>query len=123
MKPAAYESQRNAAVPADLAAALAASPQAAQAFDALSKTQRYAVILKLVTARTGTARAAQLRTAMTAPDAADAADAGDQLAGHPSFGRASSRRSPARTRAIDPNPRIHPLARPTHQESAPRTAG
>jgi uncharacterized protein YdeI (YjbR/CyaY-like superfamily) len=31
---AAYESQRNATVPPDLAAALAASPQAAQAFDA-----------------------------------------------------------------------------------------
>jgi len=46
----AYASQRNAIVPADLAAALAASPQAAQAFDALGKTQRYAVILKLVTA-------------------------------------------------------------------------
>ncbi len=38
---AAYPSQRDATVPADLAAALAASPQAAQAFDALSKTQQY----------------------------------------------------------------------------------
>jgi uncharacterized protein YdeI (YjbR/CyaY-like superfamily) len=66
---AAYESQRNATVPPDLAAALAASPQAAQAFDALTKTQRYAVILKLVTARTATARAAQLRGAMTALEA------------------------------------------------------
>ncbi len=35
---------------------LAASPQAASAFGALSRTQRYAVILKLITARTGTAR-------------------------------------------------------------------
>lgn len=52
---AAYQSQRNATVPPDLAAALAASPQAAQAFDALSKTQQYAVILKLVTARAPTA--------------------------------------------------------------------
>jgi uncharacterized protein YdeI (YjbR/CyaY-like superfamily) len=66
---AAYESQRNATVPPDLAAALAASRQAAQAFDALSKTRQYAVILKLVTARTATARAAQLRTAMTALEA------------------------------------------------------
>jgi uncharacterized protein YdeI (YjbR/CyaY-like superfamily) len=56
---AAYESQRKAAV-------LEASPRAAQAFDALSKTQRYAVILKLVTARTAAARAAQLRRAITA---------------------------------------------------------
>lgn len=62
----AYESQRNATVPPDLAAALAATPQAAHAFDALSKTQQYAVILKLVTARTATARAAQLRKAMIA---------------------------------------------------------
>src|SRR6266542_3840626 len=66
---AAYESQRNATVPPDLAAALAASPQAAQAFDALTKTQRYAVILELVTALTATARAAQLRGAMTALEA------------------------------------------------------
>jgi uncharacterized protein YdeI (YjbR/CyaY-like superfamily) len=66
---AAYQSQRNATVPPDLAAALAGSPQVAQAFDALSKTQRYAVILKLVTARTATARAAELRRAMTALDA------------------------------------------------------
>jgi uncharacterized protein YdeI (YjbR/CyaY-like superfamily) len=65
----AYASQRNAIVPDDLAAALAASPQAAQAFDALGKTQRYAVILKLVTARTATARTAQLRKAMTALEA------------------------------------------------------
>jgi uncharacterized protein YdeI (YjbR/CyaY-like superfamily) len=66
---AAYQSQRTATVPPDLTAALAASPQAAQAFDALSKTQRYAVILKLVTARTATARAAQLRRAITALEA------------------------------------------------------
>ena len=66
---AAYESQRNATVPPDLATALAASPQAAQAFDALNKTQRYAVILELVTTRTATARAARLRAAMTALEA------------------------------------------------------
>jgi uncharacterized protein YdeI (YjbR/CyaY-like superfamily) len=61
---AAYESQRNATVPPDLTAALAASPQAAQVFGALSKTQPYAVILKLITARTSTARTAQLRRAI-----------------------------------------------------------
>jgi uncharacterized protein YdeI (YjbR/CyaY-like superfamily) len=66
---AAYASQRNAIVPPDLAAALAASPQAAQAFDALGKTQQYAVILKLVTTRTATGRTAQLRRAMTALEA------------------------------------------------------
>jgi uncharacterized protein YdeI (YjbR/CyaY-like superfamily) len=41
-------------------------PQAAQAFDALGKTRQYAAILKLVTARTATARAARLRGVMTA---------------------------------------------------------
>jgi uncharacterized protein YdeI (YjbR/CyaY-like superfamily) len=66
---AAYESQRKATVPPDLAAALADRPKAAKAFDALGKTQRYAVILKLVTARTATARAAQLRRAMRALEA------------------------------------------------------
>jgi uncharacterized protein YdeI (YjbR/CyaY-like superfamily) len=63
---AAYQSQRNATVPPDLAAALAADPSAAQAFDALTKTQRYAVILQLVTARTATARAARVRRALAA---------------------------------------------------------
>jgi uncharacterized protein YdeI (YjbR/CyaY-like superfamily) len=66
---AAYESQRNATVPPDLAAALAASLQASQAFRALGKTQRYAVILKLLTARTATARDAQLRRAMATLEA------------------------------------------------------
>jgi uncharacterized protein YdeI (YjbR/CyaY-like superfamily) len=66
---AAYASQRNATVPPDLASALAASPEATRAFGALSKTQRYAVILKLITARTATARAAQLRRAMAALEA------------------------------------------------------
>jgi uncharacterized protein YdeI (YjbR/CyaY-like superfamily) len=61
---AAYEPQRNATVPADLTTALAASPRAAQAYAALSKTQQYAVILKLLTARTATSRTAQLRRAM-----------------------------------------------------------
>ena len=65
----AYASQRNAIVPPDLAAALAASPQTVQAFDALGKTQQYAVILKLITARTAAARTAQLRRAMTALEA------------------------------------------------------
>ena len=63
---AAYESQRDASVPPDLAAALAAHPQAAQSFDALGKTQQYALILKLLTARSATARAAQLRRALAA---------------------------------------------------------
>jgi uncharacterized protein YdeI (YjbR/CyaY-like superfamily) len=63
---AAYESQRHATVPPDLAAALAASPRSARAFELLGKSQQYAVILKLITARTATARAAQLRRALAA---------------------------------------------------------
>jgi uncharacterized protein YdeI (YjbR/CyaY-like superfamily) len=61
----AYESQRNATVPSDLAASLAASPTAAHAFDALNKTQQYDVILKLIAARTPVARAAQLYRVLT----------------------------------------------------------
>lgn len=63
---AAYESQRNATVPLDLTAALAANAQAARAFDALGKTRQYALILKLLTARTAAARATQLSKAITA---------------------------------------------------------
>jgi uncharacterized protein YdeI (YjbR/CyaY-like superfamily) len=66
---AAYESQRNAKAPPDLSAALAASPRAARAFDALRKSERYAVILELVTARTASTRAAKLRRAMAALEA------------------------------------------------------
>ncbi len=67
---AAYASQRHATVPADLASALAASPPAAQAFAALGRTQQYAVILRILTARTATARAAQLGKAVTALESA-----------------------------------------------------
>jgi uncharacterized protein YdeI (YjbR/CyaY-like superfamily) len=63
---AAYQPQRNATVPPDLAAALAADPQAAQAFEALARTQQYAVILQIVTARTVTGRATRVRRAMAA---------------------------------------------------------
>jgi len=63
---AAYESQKRATVPPDLAAALTASPRAAQAFESLSKTSQYAVILDLVTSRTPKTRSAHLRKAMTA---------------------------------------------------------
>jgi uncharacterized protein YdeI (YjbR/CyaY-like superfamily) len=66
---AAYQSQRNATVPPDLAAALAASPSAAEAFRELSKTERYAVILTIVTAHTTAARAAHLRKAISALEA------------------------------------------------------
>jgi uncharacterized protein YdeI (YjbR/CyaY-like superfamily) len=66
---AAYESQRKATVPPDLAAALTASPRAASGFEALSKTNRYAVILNIVTARNPTTRAAHVRKAIAALEA------------------------------------------------------
>jgi uncharacterized protein YdeI (YjbR/CyaY-like superfamily) len=62
---AAYASQKEATVPPDLAAALAASPVAATAFESLSKTNQYAVILDVVTARTPRTRAAHIRKAIT----------------------------------------------------------
>ncbi len=61
---AAYVSQRNATVPDDLAAALQASPEAGRAFAALNKTDRYAVILGITTARTPAARSARLERAV-----------------------------------------------------------
>jgi uncharacterized protein YdeI (YjbR/CyaY-like superfamily) len=66
---AAYESQRDATVPPDLAAALAANPRAAAAFEALGKTDQYAVILDIVTARTAETRSAHIRKAIAALDA------------------------------------------------------
>jgi uncharacterized protein YdeI (YjbR/CyaY-like superfamily) len=63
---AAYQSQKEASLPPDLATALAANPAAASAFESLSKTSQYAVILDLVTARTAETRAAHLRKALAA---------------------------------------------------------
>jgi uncharacterized protein YdeI (YjbR/CyaY-like superfamily) len=48
----AYESQKTATVPPDLAAALDANPEAKKAFEALDKTGRYLVILPLLQALT-----------------------------------------------------------------------
>jgi uncharacterized protein YdeI (YjbR/CyaY-like superfamily) len=62
---AAYAAQRNATVPPDLAAALAASPQAAACFEALDKTGRYRVILPLLKARTPSGRADRLHQAIS----------------------------------------------------------
>ncbi|WP_446214853.1 YdeI/OmpD-associated family protein [Micromonospora sp. IBHARD004] len=56
----AYTAQRDATVPPDLGAALAADPQAAARFEALDKTARYLVILPLLKARTPAGRAARL---------------------------------------------------------------
>ena len=67
----AYESQKDATVPPDLAAALVASPSAARAFESLGKTEQYAVILDLITARNPATRAAHLRKAISALEARD----------------------------------------------------
>ncbi len=48
---AAYESQRNSRVPPELANALRKNSKAKKKFESLGKTERYAVILKIVTAR------------------------------------------------------------------------
>jgi uncharacterized protein YdeI (YjbR/CyaY-like superfamily) len=57
---AAYASQRTATVPADLAAALARDEPARVFFESLGRTDRYAVILRLLKARTAASREAQL---------------------------------------------------------------
>jgi uncharacterized protein YdeI (YjbR/CyaY-like superfamily) len=61
---AAYESQRTATVPADLVAALEASPTAARTFAALGRTEQYAVSLMVITARTPAAREAHVLRAI-----------------------------------------------------------
>ena len=57
---AAYESQRNAAVPPDLAAALDADDRARAAFESLGRSERYALILPLLKARNPRQRAGRL---------------------------------------------------------------
>jgi uncharacterized protein YdeI (YjbR/CyaY-like superfamily) len=61
----AYTAQRNATVPPDLAAALAADTAAAAGFAALDRTGRYLVILPLLKARSAAGREARLRKAIT----------------------------------------------------------
>jgi uncharacterized protein YdeI (YjbR/CyaY-like superfamily) len=56
----AYESQRNATVPPDFAAALDRNEPARRRFESLGKTERYAVILQVVKARRPADRAARL---------------------------------------------------------------
>ncbi|HEY6737991.1 MAG TPA: YdeI/OmpD-associated family protein [Actinopolymorphaceae bacterium] len=58
---AAYESQRRATVPPDLAAALEQHPRAREFFDRLDRTGRYLSILRLTQARTPKGRAARLQ--------------------------------------------------------------
>jgi uncharacterized protein YdeI (YjbR/CyaY-like superfamily) len=57
---AAYESQRNATLPPDLVAALDQNELAKGRFESLGKTERYALILRLLKARGPADRAARL---------------------------------------------------------------
>jgi uncharacterized protein YdeI (YjbR/CyaY-like superfamily) len=57
---AAYVSQRNASPPPDLLEALARNKAARGHFERMNKTDRYAVILRLVKERTAASRAARL---------------------------------------------------------------
>jgi uncharacterized protein YdeI (YjbR/CyaY-like superfamily) len=59
---AAYASQRNAQLPAELKAALAESTSARRCFDALGKTKRYGLIHRVLTARTARARTVQVQS-------------------------------------------------------------
>ncbi|MEW2404251.1 YdeI/OmpD-associated family protein [Streptomyces sp. NPDC046862] len=61
---AAYESQRDATVPEDLARALERNPRARQAFERLGRTDRYLVMLGLLKARTPELRATRLAAAV-----------------------------------------------------------
>ena len=70
---AAYESQRNVTLPPDLVAALDQNEQARTRFDALGKTERYAVVLRLLKARGPSDRAARLHKVV------DALAAGDKI--------------------------------------------
>ncbi|MEU4445289.1 YdeI/OmpD-associated family protein [Actinosynnema sp. NPDC050801] len=58
---AAYERQRDATVPPDLAEALADDERARERFGLLDRTRQYALFLRLMKARTPAARAVQLR--------------------------------------------------------------
>ncbi len=66
---AAYEPQRTATVPPDLAAVLAHNQAARTTFDSLGRTDRYAVILRLAKVRTAAGRAAALRAVTAALEA------------------------------------------------------
>lgn len=58
---AAYESQANATIPDDLTAALKANPRAGEFFASLNKAERYAVLWRLMTAKSPEVRSARLQ--------------------------------------------------------------
>jgi uncharacterized protein YdeI (YjbR/CyaY-like superfamily) len=61
---AAYAPQRSAPVPDDLVAELARDRRARAAFDGLGRSERYAVFLPMLKARTPAARVVALRRAV-----------------------------------------------------------
>jgi uncharacterized protein YdeI (YjbR/CyaY-like superfamily) len=61
---AAYESQRTARLPDDLAAAIAAHPVARATYDALGRSERYSVMLPVLSATTAEARAREVARAV-----------------------------------------------------------
>ncbi|WP_329221363.1 YdeI/OmpD-associated family protein [Streptomyces sp. NBC_01485] len=67
---AAYASQKDAAVPEELGAALDDNPRAKAVFDALGRTDRYLVMLDLLRARTPRSRTARLAAAIAKLEAA-----------------------------------------------------
>lgn len=67
---AAYESQKSATVPPDLADALERHEQAKQAFSRLDKTAQYAVFLPILKATTSKSRVFQLQKAIAKLEAA-----------------------------------------------------
>ncbi|HEU4421443.1 MAG TPA: YdeI/OmpD-associated family protein [Pilimelia sp.] len=71
---AAYAPQRTADVPDDLAAALADNDRARAAYQALRRSERYALFLPLLKARTPAGRARALERAVATLEAAGGAD-------------------------------------------------
>jgi uncharacterized protein YdeI (YjbR/CyaY-like superfamily) len=67
---AAYEPQRNARVPPDLAAALEQNERARTGFEQLDKTGQYAIILPMLKATNPTIRVVRLQKAITELEAA-----------------------------------------------------
>ncbi|MER7334476.1 MULTISPECIES: YdeI/OmpD-associated family protein [unclassified Micromonospora] len=68
----AYAPQRSAAVPEELVAALADRDRAREAFEALSRSDRYGIFLPLLKARTPAGRAGALRRALATLEATPA---------------------------------------------------
>jgi uncharacterized protein YdeI (YjbR/CyaY-like superfamily) len=62
---AAYASPKNAEVPAELRAALDSHPKAKAFFETLNKTNRYAAIWRITTARTERTRASRIEKIIT----------------------------------------------------------